>query len=413
MSDVLIHSDVAIVKKNPKQNPLDYSTDRSATELRIKAITEHLIDEAAIVSLQSVLAEVTHVIYNEDFLKGDQDTTHIGCIKVKPSVAEFSIMPTANAWIKPLDSQVRSYPIVGEHVSIINYGYKTYYFQPVNIHNRVSQNIMLLNDGGTHNGKIDKAALPEYLNFFDYQTNPSPVTQHPGDWALNGRNDQSIRFGIDYLSIGARNQKYLDSSNAVIKMRISNPSLATKDKPAGSTRVEDIDTDKSSLYMTRLEDIKFNVTPTVEKITDRTTAGAAAIILDSDRIIFNTKQSDNMGQIDIFAGNTVNIVSKKNTNIIGDVVKLGDSNDDNLQSAVLGESLVNFLSQLIQRLDNLAKDLGSVTGIGNVGGIVPIPAAMAAGSKLGGWTSSTTKTIIANQILSRNIKVSKKKRPNL
>jgi hypothetical protein len=42
-----------------------------------------------------------------------------------------------------------------------------------------------------------------------------------------------------------------------------------------------------------------------------------------------------------------------------------------------------------------------------------LPAAMAAGNKLGGWTSATTKESIGNLLLSKNIKVSQKVRPEL
>jgi len=420
MSEVLGHSEVALVKANKSQKPL-VLTDNAATELRMKAIAQHLIDEAAMITLQTVMANVTAVIYNEDDYS-EKDTginfSHIGSIKVVPSVDSF---PIKNIWIKPLDSQVRSYPIVGEMVNIINYGEHTFYFQPINFTNSVAHNIYsgFQGDGTTPVATPNMEVLDDLLHGFVSTVNPRPVKQYPGDWALNGRNDQSIRLGIDYPSAGARANKNLNASNAVIKMRISDVSSANV-APAGTTRVEDIDTDLASFYMTRDEEVNYTIAPRVDEITHLEDPsgpdekiGGAIIILDSEKIVFNTKESKKRGQINIFAGNTVNIVSKKNTNIVGEMVKLGDSNDDNLQSAVLGENLVTFLHNLIQRLDNLAKDLGNVTGIGNVGGIVPIPAAMAAGSKLGGWTSAWSKDIIKNHLLSRNIKVSKKKRPNL
>jgi hypothetical protein len=411
MSDVLKHSDVAVIKKNLPKKQLVLGQN-AADERRIKDIAQWLDEENAIVTLQTIMASVTKVIYNEDDIPsppGGIDVSYIGCIKVATPIIDFPISP-ANDWIKPLDAQVRSYPIIGEMVNIINYGGKTFYFQPLNTGNNVSHNIMagFEKDGKTAR-EYNSDAIPDYLKHFEYNKNPRPVKQYPGDWALNGRNDQSIRLGTDYKKW---NDLELNSYNAVIKMRIAGESKAAV-APAGTTRPEFIDFDKASFYMTRDEEISYTVAPTVDGITNLSTKGAAAIILDSDRIIFNTKGDNNSGQINIFAGNTVNIVSKKNTNIVGEMVKLGDSNDDNLQSAVLGENLVTFLHNLIVRLDNLAKGLGNVTGIGNVGGIVPIPAAMAAGSQLGGWTSAWSKNIIKNHLLSKNIKVSKKVRPNL
>lgn len=413
MSDVLKHSDVAVIKKNLPKKQLVLGQN-AADERRIKDIAQWLDEENAIVTLQTIIATVTKVIYNEDDIPdppGSIDVSHIGCIKVATPIIDFPISP-ANDWIKPLDAQVRSYPIIGELVNIINYGGKTFYFQTINNNNSASHNIVagLEKDATTGTSKFNEEVVAEYLNHFDYTKNPRPVTQYPGDWALNGRNDQSIRLGTDYKQW---DDLELNSYNAVIKMRISDESKASE-APAGTTRPEFIDTDKASFYMTRDEEVSYTTAPTVDGITNLTTIGAAAIILDSDRIIFNTKASNKSGQINIFAGNTVNIVSKKNTNIIGEVVKLGDTNDDNLQSAVLGESLVSFLAEMIQTLDSFASRIAGISGIGNIGGVCPIPEGMAAGAQLGGWTSiSQNKKLIENRILSKNIKISQGTKPGL
>jgi hypothetical protein len=412
MSDVLKHSDVAVIKKNLPKKQLVLGQN-AADERRIKDIAQWLDEENAIVTLQTIIATVTKVIYNEDDIPdpaGGIDVSHIGCIQVATPIIDFPITP-ANDWITPLDAQVRSYPIVGELVNIINYGGKTFYFQTINNNNSASHNIIAgLEKDATSTGMPNVEVVPAYLNYFDYTKNPRPVTQYPGDWALNGRNDQSIRLGIDYKQW---DDLELNSYNAVIKMRISDESKASE-APAGTTRPEFIDADKASFYMTRDEELRYTVVPTVDGTTNLTTIGAAAIILDSDRIIFNTKESTTTGQIDIFSGNTVNIVSKLNTNIIGEVVKLGDTNDDNLQSAVLGESLVTFLAELIKTLDGFASRIAGLTGIGNVGGAVPVPDAMAAGNALGGWTSVlSNEQFIKNRILSKNVKISKTKRPGL
>jgi len=399
--------------KSHRKKPLQLSRT-TADEHRIKDIAQWLIDENETVTMQTVAATVEHVVYNEDDFTDKEDgpdIEHIGCIKVATPAIDFPILPTAGSWIHPLDAQVRSYPIVGEMVGIVNYGGQTFYFQPLNTQNKVSHNIMLNFKGdSSETGKITTDNIDDILNHFAWNKKPRPVKQYPGDWALNGRNDQSIRLGTNFKTVG---DTELNPNNAVIKMRIS-PETTSTSIPAGTTRIEDIDTDKASFYMTRDEEIKYKVSPKVEGTTDVPTAGAAAIILDSDRLIFNTKESSETGQINIFAGNTVNIVSKNNANIIGSVVKLGDTNDDNLQSAVLGEGLVTFLAELVKTLDSFAGRIAGLTGIGNVGGGVPIPEGMAAGNALGGWTSVlSNEQFIKTRILSKNVKISKIAKPGL
>jgi len=398
--------------KSHRKKPLQLSRT-TADEHRIKDIAQWLIDENETVTMQTVAATVEHVVYNEDDFTDDEDgpdIEHIGCIKVATPTIDFPILPTAGSWIHPLDAQVRSYPIVGEMVGIVNYGGQTFYFQPLNTQNRVSHNIALNFKGDSSaTGNVITDNVDDILNHFAWNKKPRPVKQYPGDWALNGRNDQSIRLGTNFKTVG---DTELNPYNAVIKMRISPES--PKSIPAGTTRIEDIDTDKASFYMTRDEEIKYKVSPSAPGTTDQTTVGAPAIILDSDRIIFNTKESEVTGQINLFAGNTVNIVSKNNTNIIGSLVKLGDTNDSNLQSAVLGEGLVDFLAELIQTLDSFAGRIAGITGIGNVGGGVPIPEGMAAGNALGGWTSiQANKNFIKHRILSKNVKISKIAKPGL
>ena len=51
-----------------------------------------------------------------------------------------------------MDAQVRSYPIVGELVAIVNYGGQTFYFQPLNVHNKATHNIMLGFKGDSSKG---------------------------------------------------------------------------------------------------------------------------------------------------------------------------------------------------------------------------------------------------------------------
>ena len=62
MSDVLKHSDVAVIKKNLPKKQLVLGQN-AADERRIKDIAQWLDEENAIVTLQTIMASVTKVIY--------------------------------------------------------------------------------------------------------------------------------------------------------------------------------------------------------------------------------------------------------------------------------------------------------------------------------------------------------------
>jgi hypothetical protein len=380
----------------------------TADEHRIRDIAQWLIDKDKTVSYQSCAAYVNLIIYNEEDIEDKDGLTvsHIGCIKVDTLGLNFNILPNSTAWIHPIDSQVRSYPIPGELVVIVNYGRQTFYFQPLNILNRVNHNIMLNFPGTSKSPKTTTENVDEFIHGFDYKTNPRPVKQYPGDWAINGRNDQSIRIGTSKIT---ETEDTVSSDNAVIKMRITDKE--TKPKMTGTPKEENINSDKSSFWMVRNEKIPIKAeAKTLSTSKDFT---GNQIMINSDQITLNTI-SGSAGELNLFAGNTTNIVSKNNTYIIGSMVKIGDEDDNNLQSAVLGESLVNFLAEMIQTLDSFAGKIAGISGIGNIGGLAPIPGAMGAGSALGGWTSiSQNKQFIRNRILSKNVKVSKKARQNL
>ena len=403
------HETVLIDKLHNSQISIDPTSDLP-DERRVREIVDAIVHNNKIVTVQSIIAEVVDVVMDENDLNEDVSPLLIGCIKVNTGSVPFPILPKdESGWVFPLESQVKSYPVPGELVAIINYGSQTYYFQPLNIKNSVNNNIMLGSMATQQDGKGTTKNINEYLKNFQRQVVSRPVKNFPGDWAVNGRNDQSIRIGTDLVS---DTDNIPSANNAVIKMSISSPEENSRN--ALLPRKENINLDPASLWMTRNETVKINIVPSAGETVTPPELKGSQIIGNSERITFNTKGEGDKGQINLFASNTANIISKHNTNLVGKNVKIGDVEDNNLQPAVLGDNLVTLLDQLYKQLTSFANQLTSATGVGNIGGPVPLPSVMGAAGGLAGYTGTAgQKQQLENLLLSKNVKVSKRPKSGL
>ncbi len=385
-------------------------------EKRVRDIVLSIIESLQTVSIQTVLAEVDVVIYNDDDL-GDEPNKikisplYVGCIKVTPSVP-FPILPVGGpGWIYPLDANIKSYPITGEMVAIVNYGAQTFYYSPINVLNSVNHNLRVgmteLPTKGKSNFETEASAFfgadAGGYQITDY---PRPVKQFPGDWAVNGRNDQSIRIGKTGGS----------KEDSVIKIRIAENE--TEGENTNLPLEENPNEDQASIYLTRNETVSLNVVPNAgAEVTPKEFTGAQ-VLVDSDSLTFNSKDGD----VNIYSANRFNFVSKNNANLVGSNVTIGDvgiplkgqlspdGDNTNLQHAVLGENLVEFLTQLCDQLVKFGNQCAGATGIGNLGIAVPIPKVMGGGIGLSTWCqeqSAGKGKTLKSKLLSANVAISR------
>jgi hypothetical protein len=115
-------------------------------------------------------------------------------------------------------------------------------------------------------------------------------------------------------------------------------------------------------------------------------------------------------------------VSKNRVNLVGSSVTIGDvgkvkyaelspdGDNTNLQHAVLGENLVEFLAQLCDQLVKFGNQCAGATGIGNLGIGVPIPKVMGGGKGLATWCQEQSKgkgKDLKVKLLSSNVAISR------
>jgi hypothetical protein len=192
------------------------------TAKAVRNLVMKILNQVVPISVQTILAETTSVIYNFDDLRKhslERHPQYVGAILVVPSLKGYPVQHTplshglkTKLWILPLDSQIKNYPVIGEHVAIVNYGNQTFYFSPANIKNSVNNNAeMGMNRVSMKGDKLDKSKIEAKLQGFMPNAFPRPMEQYAGDFVINGRMDQSIRIGkVD-----------LDSNESCIKIVVA------------------------------------------------------------------------------------------------------------------------------------------------------------------------------------------------
>lgn len=182
-----------------------------------------------------------------------------------------------NSFAFPMFSFVKQYPLVGEIVAIFNGpshnlnrnkdAQELYYLPPYSIWQSVNQNIMpnlrelaqffsdYVNIPGYNGGVGDLPEFPKGYTFTE-STNVRPLTPFEGDSIIEGRFGQSIRFGSTVEGFkgynGWSNGKGNGSPITIIR---NGQGAVTNVSDKFSTTVEDINTDKTSIYLTSNQSI--------------------------------------------------------------------------------------------------------------------------------------------------------------
>lgn len=200
----------------------------------------------------------------------------------------------------------------------------------------------------------------------DEDSTIAPMQLFPGDFLLEGRLGQTLRFtgGLSAKS------PWIDESNKNSPLIIlSNGQKETKE---GFTPiVEDINEDKSSIYLAA--DHTVNLTLANSKRASYETPPetpsnykGAQVLLNSDRILLNSKQSDVLISSATSFGvnsNTVNIDGTDYACIDADKIYLGVQARVNQgaakQPAVLGHRMEAFIQDVLSQLIAISKAMGS------------------------------------------------------
>lgn len=301
---------------------------------------------------------------------------------------------TTDNFAKPLFPNDRNYPLENEVIYIMalpssdiqedtnNKAY--YYFQPINIWNSTHHNaipdpifgnslpnsqqqdyeqtsagaVRRVTDGGT---EIDLGeTFKEKLDIKNLQPFEGDVT-HEGRWG------QSLRFGSTVKDSNVSNPWSRNGENGDPITILKNGQHQDGNDP-WVPQVEDVNQDKSSVYLTSTQAIPIEVSSRTYKSYETPPTSPdkfveEQIILNSGRLLFNSKTDSillsSTDTINLNAVNSINLDSPK-TVIQSNDVLLGDKNAS--EPIILGDKFLNDLQKLLTSLVTLSNALSTPIG---------------------------------------------------
>jgi len=332
----------------------------------------------------------------------DQSSTlSNGEITVEPMKVSGNQPGSLGIKATPLFPNVKNYPLINETVYLLSFpsgdfanspgNIKYYYLTPVktwanSIHANPtpaqqenikgpnqSKSITEIEAGSPNISTKQNTTSFKPGIYFNEKSNIYPLYPFEGDVILEGRFGNSLRLGSTDISDSTPLNNWSNSpSNGdpiTILRNGQDPSLT------GSAQfliTEDINKDLSSIYLTSTQQLPLSVSSTneyfsyedSEKPTTVSQYSGSQVILDSGRLVFNTTQDHLMlssqKSINLNALNSINMDTTGPIVLEAGQVLLGSK--DATESALLGDSTVDLLQNLISDLSSLLKIMGSQIG---------------------------------------------------
>lgn len=350
----------------------------------------------------------------------DKDYQNIGTVKVRPIYSYVDVPDENLPSAVPLDSNIKSYPLIGEIVIVMFYGKRMYYTQRLNFFNNMNNNSVddittVTTSPASSNGNYSSVQSgnpnttggndkgnKKFGKYFTQNLKIKSLLPLEGDIIFEGRFGNSIRFGGTIKngtpSIDGRftkNWSFGDATGSPITIIRNGQRAGLLDKNKESI-VEDINKDLSSIYLT--SDQLIQLIPS-SKNQDSFNGNAPSnykgnqIILNSGRIIFNSKTDE----IFLFANKSVGISTNESFNVDATTKVVINSPSISLglnakEHIILGDTTATWLKSLIQQLQSLVNAILQSSVLTGTGPSSPIQATNA-----GAYTPITNELNKLNQ----------------
>ena len=255
--------------------------------------------------------------------------------------------------VKPINSNIKQIPIPGEsvlifqslsHESTLEESYPQWYYMfPMALSSNTNSNI------------LPTVGELEFDTKFE-ESKVSPLQPYRGDFMLEGRYGNSIRFGstIDFKNNYSEPGKWRGNNIGDPILVLSN---GRKYKENKDFVTEDINTDQSSLYLTSTQKIPLvlgnkdqpnSLTSCITTSGNETNYNGSQFLGVSDRVILKARKD--LAVIDSPLGIILNSTG---------AIKLGS--EEASESMVHGEVLLEVLQSIINQLNTMVQ-CGSSTG---------------------------------------------------
>jgi hypothetical protein len=277
-------------------------------------------------------------------------------IKDGTKLPDYSVLGTIDAVfsksgdtiskVKPVSLHMIVYPDEGEVVNIAKYANEYYWYMPLNIFGRVNINLAYNKLGTISNEatKFNRKLFPE-----------------PGDVIVQGRFGQSIRLGSDTSHEFPIIRIACGQSQTVANIRAKNVS-------SFFPQIEDLNNDGSTIHLSSgPERVQFVPSAEASNIPMGSDGNpfliGNQIIMNSDRLIFNSKSSETSkygGLIHLLASNKITLAATGGVYIEtgkDGMISLGTDADLDQNPLVKGKELKDLLVEILDAIEAFAEAL--------------------------------------------------------
>ncbi len=240
-------------------------------------------------------AVVVDVIVNDSHPLYSSDGYNVGAIKFRLLTTHQFTLEQDLPFAFPIESNIQEYPLLNEVVLIYKILNRWYYTRKINTSNKVTQQSMFGLNDEISTPKTSDDTVTSYRkshivqkdtgtanslslgNTFKENQSIRRLRHNEGDIIIEGRSGHSIRFGTNQSNL---------APNMLIRIGQSQ-----KNVPTGQYLLisEDINQDKSSIYILSDEICKISLSAPFVSVSSPPAFTGNQIVLNSDRIIFNTK----------------------------------------------------------------------------------------------------------------------------
>ena len=352
---------------------------------------------------QIELGEVIDIIL-DDTHPNFTNYRDIGAAKIRLVVSNFNEPNEECDFIRPLNVNNRDFPLVGELVLVHDLSNKLFYGKRLGLFNSPNQNSVpsvglssrvsktkgnseTYQESQASGGSNQNFEKFKYGNYFISNKKIHPLQKFEGDVTFEGRIGQSLRFGHNAKVEGDNpneSPNILMRVGQLVDAEKNGTDISSLDDNYLQPIEESINDDGSSIYMTTKQEVLLTEA-TVESPSNFASVetppekyDGKQIILNSDRIIFNSKLNEIIGSskkginfmtegqftIDNDKKLILNTQDKVNINALSDIVAKTDTKFEvdspkiNLgagagEAIPLGDTLIDLIGQICDGIKSL------------------------------------------------------------
>jgi len=275
-------------------------------------------------------AEVLEV-YTDTF-----DESKIGAVKARLDINEQGQKFKNARTYYPLDPNILQVPVKGEHVLCCEFGGEYYYISKLNRRKSAPENS---NFGASAFRRLAEGIVFSFGKYFNPPSRVKKLFIREGDTIIQGRFGNSIRLGSNQHQSGSFDKRNLtESPNVKIVAGAFTNGSVYSESLVSDISSEIVQEEKSSVYLTTDEYVPYEDVGVKSTFDNNETYFKPQVIIQSDRIVFNSKGDD--GGIGIYSRDNVEIKSADKVEIDSPTIDIGSNS---LVPTVLGNKDFTFL----------------------------------------------------------------------